>query len=94
MAVDDARRVWAGCSACPLAASAAAEPPRGLAAAALICFGVPLAFLLLSAGLAAALVPDRPELALLGLLSLPGVAIAVRRRIAFGQANAQTIHRS
>ena len=94
MAVGDARRVWAGCSACPLAASAAAEPPPGLVAAALVCFGAPLAFLLLSAGLAAALVPDRPELALLGLLSLPGVAIAVRRRLAFGQANTQTIYRS
>ncbi len=48
--------------------------------AALVCFGAPLAFLLLSAGLAGAVVPDRPELALLGLLSLPAVAIGVRRR--------------
>ena len=47
--------------------------------AALICFGVPLALLLLSAGVADAVVPDHPEFALLGLLSLPGVAIGVRR---------------
>ena len=88
MSAGDAPREWSGCSACPLAAAAAAAPPRGLVAAALVCFAVPLALLLLSAGLAAALVPERPELALLGLLSLPGVAVAVRWR------NTQTNHRS
>lgn len=93
MSFGEATRVRAGCSACPLAASAAAAPQRGLVAAASVCFAAPLALLLLSAGLAAALVPERPELALLGFLSLPGVAVAVRWRAAL-KPTPKPIHRS
>ena len=82
MAVGGAQPVWAGCSACPAAAAAAAaEPQKGLALAALICFAAPLALLLVGAWLAGALLPERPEWALLGLASLPGVALGAGRRV-------------
>ena len=88
MAVGGVQPVWAGCSACPAAAvaSASAAPQKGLALAALICFAAPLALLLVGAWLAGALLPAHPEWALLGLLSLPGVALGARRRVEFSLA--------
>ena len=74
-----------GCLVCPLAGPAAAGPQPGLAAVALLCFGAPLALLLLGAGLTAAFAPEQPGLALLGLVFLPGLGLAgglgARRRI-------------
>lgn len=65
-----------GCLSCPLAGSAAADPQPGVAAAALLCFGLPLALLLLGAGLVAAFAAGRPWLALLGLALLPALGMA------------------
>lgn len=74
-----------GCPVCPLAGLPADGVQQGLAAAALLCFGVPLALLLTAAGLTAACAPDHPGLALLGLASIPGLALVGgfggRRRI-------------
>ncbi len=53
----------------------------GLTPSVLLCFGLPLLLLLIGAGLVAALAPQQPELALVGLSSLLGMVLFGRARI-------------
>ena len=61
---------------------------RGLTLSVLFCLGIPLLLLLLGAGLTAAFAAGQPLLALVGLFSMPALALGAERRIGLWLAKA------